>query len=145
MKNIIIFLLISFSAATFAESKIEASNGSELQVLDLVVGVHQTYSKTSELEAKVIEILVGDGMNATRMVLILNTGYQDTKIFELEEMMVGVRRITFLAKDVVVINYIQDSFDNADDMNPIQVNRSVTLQVLRNIDGTLANEIKVLK
>ncbi len=145
MKKLLLVLLLSISAATFAESNIEASNESDLQILDLVVGVHRTYSQTSGLEAKVIEILAGDGMNAERMILILNTGYQDTKIFVLDEMMVEVKRITFLAKDVVVINYIQDSFDNADDMNPIQVNRSITLQVLRNADGTLANEIKVLK
>lgn len=146
MKNIIIsiFALISLSSA-FAADKIEASNASELSVLDLVLDVHRTYSKTSELEAKVVEVLAGDGMNATRMILILNTGYHDTKLFELGDMMVAVKRITFLAKDVVVINYIQDSFDNAEDMNPIQINKSVTIQVLRNADGTLANEIKILK
>ncbi len=144
MKKILFVLILSLSSISFAETKIEASQG-ELQVLELVLDVHSTYSKTSELEAKVIELLAGDGMNGTRMVLILNTGYHDTKAFELQEMMVAVKRITFLAKDVIVINYIQDTFDNADDMNPIQINRSVTLQVLRNSDGTLANEIKVLK
>ena len=144
MKKILFVLILSLSSISFAATKIEASQG-ELQVLELVLDVHSTYSKTSELEAKVIELLAGDGMNGTRMVLILNTGYHDTKAFELQEMMVAVKRITFLAKDVIVINYIQDTFDNADDMNPIQINRSVTLQVLRNSDGTLANEIKVLK
>lgn len=137
-------IALMVSAATFANETIEASKG-ELQVLDLVVGVHQTYSATSELQAKVVELLGGDGMNPTRMVLVLNTGYHDSKVFELQEMMLSVRRITFLAKDVIVVNYVQDSFDNADDMNPIQVNRSVTIKVLRNADGTLADNIEIVK
>ena len=144
MKSLILALTLAFSATVFAGSSAEASKGSELQVLDLVVGVHQTYSQTSELEAKVVEVLAGDGMNAVRMVLVLRTGYETAKIYELQDMMASVRRITFLAKDVVVINYIQDSFDNADDMNPIQVNKSVTIKVLRNADGSLADKIEIL-
>lgn len=144
MKSLIMAIALMVSAATFANETIEASKG-ELQVLDLVVGVHQTYSATSELQAKVVELLGGDGMNPTRMVLVLNTGYHDSKVFELQEMMLSVRRITFLAKDVIVVNYVQDSFDNADDMNPIQVNRSVTIKVLRNADGTLADNIEIVK
>ena len=144
MKSLILALTLAFSATVFAGSSVEASKGSELQVLDLVVGVHQTYSQTSELEAKVVEVLAGDGMNAVRMVLVLRTGYETAKIYELQDMMASVRRITFLAKDVVVINYIQDSFDNADDMNPIQVNKSVTIKVLRNADGSLADKIEIL-
>lgn len=144
MKALIIFALLSMSAISFAETTIPAeTNESNLAVLDLVIGIHQTYSVTSELEAKVIELLAGDGMNATRMVLALSTGYHDSKVFELGEMMVEVKRITFLAKDVVVINFTQDSFDAKD--NQIIVNKSITIQVLRNADGTLANEIKILE
>lgn len=145
MKSFILAIALAFSAATFANDSIEASKGSDLQILDLVVGIHQTYSVTSELQAKVVEILGGDGMNPTRMILVLNTGYNDTKIFELDAMMYSVTRITFLAKDVIVVNYIQDSFDNVDDMNAIQVKKSVTIKVLRNADGTLADKIEIVK
>lgn len=140
------FLALTLSFSTFANTTVTAEeNNSELQILDLVVGVTQTYSKTSELNAKVVEILGGDGMNPTRMVLVLSTGYHDTKIFNLDPMFYSVTRIVFLAKDVVVINYLQDSFDNDVDMNTIQVKKSITIQVLRNADGTLANEVKILK
>ena len=146
MKSFIMFLALSLSFSSFANTTVTAeANNSELQILDLVVGVTQTYSKTSELSAKVVEIIGGDGMNPTRMVLVLSTGYQDTKIFNLDPMFYSVTRIVFLAKDVVVINYLQDSFDHDTDMNSIQVKKSITIQVLRNADGTLANEIKILE
>ncbi len=144
MKALIIAALLSLSAVSFADTTIEAHpQDSDLSILDLVVGVKQTYSVTSELQAKVVELLAGDGMNATRMVLTLNTGYNDSKVFELGEMMVEVKRIVFLAKDVIVINFTQDSFDAND--NQILVNRSITIQVQRNADGTLADSIKVLE
>jgi hypothetical protein len=148
MKLFILLLSITLSASLFAResSTITAENDkSDLQILDLVVGIKRTYSQTSQLDAKVVELLGGDGMNPTRMVLILSTGYQDTKIYELGIMMYEARRIVFLDKDVVVINYTQDSFKDDDSMTPIQVNKSITIQVLRNADGTLANEVKILK
>lgn len=148
MKAIILsllFVFVSFGSVSMADESIEASNDSSVQILDLIVGIQQTYSQASGLQAKVVEILAGDGMNPTRMILVLNTGYQDSKIFELDIMMYSVRRIVFLNTDVIVINYVQDDFDNMDDMNPVQKNRSVTLQVLRNDDGTLSNQIKILK
>lgn len=144
MKALIIAALLSLSTISFADTTIEAhKQDSELSILDLVVGVKQTYSVTSELQAKVIELLAGDGMNATRMVLTLNTGYNDSKVFELGEMMVEVKRVVFLAKDVIVINFTQDSFDAED--NQILVNRSITIQVQRNADNTLADSIKILE
>ncbi len=145
MKSFILAIALAFSAVSFANDSIEASNASGLKILDLVIGVQQTYSVTSELQAKVVEILAGDGMNATRMILVLNTGYQDSKVFELDEMMYEVKRIVFLAKDVIVINYIQDSFDDAEAMNPIQVKKSITIKVLRNADGTLADKIEIVR
>ncbi|AUN99666.1 hypothetical protein DOM21_02475 [Bacteriovorax stolpii] len=145
MKSFILAIALAFSTASFANDSIEASNASELKILDLVIGVQQTYSVTSELQAKVVEILAGDGMNATRMILVLNTGYQDSKVFELDEMMYEVKRIVFLAKDVIVINYVQDSFDDAEAMNPIQVKKSITIKVLRNADGTLADKIEIVR
>ncbi len=154
MKSLILLFLFAvclstslFAADTSVPSSILTSENdkSELQILDLVVGIKRTYSQTSQLDAKVVELLGGDGMNSTRMVLILNTGYQDTKIYSLGIMMYEVRRIVFLDKDVVVINYTQDSFKDDEAMTPIQVNKSITIQVLRNADGTLANTVKVLE
>lgn len=144
MKALIISALLAFSAVSFADTTIDASNeDSQVSILQLVVGVKQTYSETSGLDAKVIELLAGDGMNATRMALVLNTGYGDAKVFELGEMMVEVKRITFLAKDLIVINYTQDSFDAEE--NQIVVNKSITIQVVRNSDNTLADSIKILE
>lgn len=144
MKTLALLFTLMISAVSFADTTIEASKG-ELEILDLIVDVHRTYSQTSELDAKVFELLGGDGMNPTRMILVLNTGYHDSKVFELGEMMWKVTRVVFLAKDVIVINYIQDTFETLEDMEPFQVKKSVTIQVLRNADGTLANEIKILK
>ena len=144
MKALIFAAMLSLSAVSFADTTIEAEQtGSELNILDLVVGIKQTYSETSGLQAKVIELLAGDGMNATRMVLAINTGYFDSKVFELDEMMVEVKRITFLAKDLIVINFTQDSFDEND--NQVLVNRSLTIKVQRNADNTLADSIVILK
>ena len=142
MKSLILFFSLLLSVSSFSAETIEAElPDSQFQILDLVVGVQQTYSQTSELSAKVIELLGGDGMNPTRMVLVLSTGYNDAKMFTLGEMMYEVTRIVFLAKDVVVINYIQDSFDEND--NQIQLKKSVTIKVLRNADGTLADKIEI--
>ena len=137
-------ILLSFGQVSYASESIEASTDDSVKILDLVIGVHQTYSTASELEAKVIEILAGDGMNHTRMILILNTGYQDTKIFELGVMMSSVSRVVFLNSDVIVINYVQNDFDNMDDMNQVEKNRSISIQVLRNADGTLSDQIKII-
>lgn len=144
MKSLImaLALALALSSMAYAGSEIESSKG-ELEILSLVVGVKQTYSKTSELEAKVVEILAGDGMNASRMVLVLNTGYHDIKVFELSEMMVEVTRVTFLAKDLIVINYTQDSFDENE--NQIVLKKSVTIKVNRNADNTLADSITIVE
>lgn len=142
MKSLIMALALALSSMAYAGSEIESSKG-ELEILSLVVGVKQTYSKTSELEAKVVEILAGDGMNASRMVLVLNTGYHDVKVFELSEMMVEVKRVTFLAKDLIVINYTQDSFDENE--NQVVLKKSVTIKVNRNADNTLADSITIVE
>lgn len=144
MKKIIIALLVSVMAATSFASEIQkADNEEALKILDLVVGVKQTYSQTSELQAKVIEILAGDGMNPTRMVLVLSSGnpMEENRIFVLGEMIVEATRITFLDKDLIVINFTQDNFDQND--NTILVKRSITIEVLRNEKGELSGEIKI--
>ncbi|MFA6236824.1 MAG: hypothetical protein WC635_05800 [Bacteriovorax sp.] len=137
-----LFVVMSLGNISMASETIKASTDEREKILELVVGVQQTYSKASELEAKVIEILGGDGMNPTRMYLILNTGYQDSKTFELGIMMYSVKRIVFLDIDTIVINYVQD--DLSSEM-PVQVNRSITVKVLRNKDGSLSDQIKILK
>ncbi|MGZ3787500.1 MAG: hypothetical protein ACXVLQ_03205 [Bacteriovorax sp.] len=145
MKKILLAsFLVLFSLSSFADDIIKSSKDPGLSVLDLVVGIHQTYSKTSELDAKVVELLGGDGMNPTRMVLILGTGdpMEENRIFELGEIMYEVTRITFLDKDLIVINYTQDTFDQND--RTIQVKRSMEIQALRNNDGELSGEIKIL-
>lgn len=143
MKKLIVsFTVIMMSFSAFAADKISASKDEAMQMLDLVVGVHQTYSEASQLQAKVIEILGGDGMNPTRMILSLSTGYTDSpRLFDLGKMMFGVTRITFLGKDVIVINYTQDSFEDADAMVPVQIQKSLKITALRNVKGELTEEI----
>lgn len=144
MKKLIVLLsLAMLSFGSFASSEIKAeSSDSSLKILELVVGIKSTYSKSSELDAKVVELLGGDGMNPTRMVLVLNSGY-DSKTFELGEMMYQVDRITFSDIDTIVINYTQDSFDNMDDMNQVQVKRSMEIKVVRDSKGQLLDKIIV--
>jgi hypothetical protein len=150
MKKLIVLLsLAMFSFGSFASSEIKAeSSDSSLKILELVVGIKSTYSKSSELDAKVVELLGGDGMNPTRMVLVLNTGY-DSKTFELGEMMYQVDRITFSDIDTIVINYTQDTFgdlgnmDDLDDYEQIQVKRSMEIKVVRDSKGQLSDKIIV--
>ncbi len=139
---LLLLSLLSFSA--FSAETIPASTDENVQVLQLVVGMKTAYSKTSGLDAKVIELLAGDGMNPTRMVLVLNTGemMEPTPIFNLGVMMYEVTRVTFTDIDEILINYTQDSFDEND--NTIQVKKSMKIKVLRNADRTLTGEIKIL-
>lgn len=138
----LLFCVLSFSA--FSAHTIPATKDENIRILDLVVGVKQTYSRASELEAKVVEILAGDGMNPTRMVLVLGTGdpMEENRIFELGEMMYEVTRITFTDIDEVLINYTQDNFD--EEGNTILVKKSMKIKVLRKADRTLTGEIKIL-
>ena len=105
--------------------------------------VKSTYSKTSGLEAKIVELIGGDGMNPTRMVLVLGTGnpMEENRIFELDTMMYEATRITFLAKDVVVVNYTQESLD--ENGRSFTVKRSLKIEVLRDTNGALKGEITV--
>jgi hypothetical protein len=140
--TVLLLCLLSFPA--FSSETIPATQDESVRVLDLVVGIKQTYSKASELEAKVVELLAGDGMNPTRMVLVLGTGdpMEANRIFELSPMMYEVTRITFTDIDQIQINYTQDSFDEND--NTIQVKKSMKIQVLRKADRSLTGEIKIL-
>lgn len=144
LMTLVFFALFSLSSMA-SETVSRLGDNHELQVLDLVVGIHQTYSKSSGLEARAIELLGGDGMNPTRIVLVLrdSNDYTGAHMYELQTMLYKVTRITFLDIDTIVINYIQDSFDNADDLNPIQVKRSLKIKALRNADKTLSGEISI--
>jgi hypothetical protein len=144
MKKFIIALFATLvTTSIFATEVIKAENDQNLKILDLVIGVKQTYSQTSELEAKVIELLGGDGLNPTRMVLVLGTGnpMEENRIFSLGVPMYEVTRITFLDKDLIVINYLQDNIEE-DGKNTI-VKRSMKIQVLRQENGELSGEIKI--
>ena len=144
MKKIIIGLLFSLLSLSVFASEIVVSNKDEnLSVLDLVISVKSTYSQSSELQAKVVELIAGDGMNPTRMVLIFSTGnpVAENKIFELPTMMYEVKRITFSNIDEIVINFTQDTFDQND--NTITIDRSIKINVFRDAKGELTNEIKV--
>lgn len=147
MKKIIIALaLVLTSFASMADViKAEASD-SQLQILDLVVGVTQTYSQASGVEAKVVELLAGDGLNPTRMVLIVSEGLgEGSKVFELGEMMYKVNRITFSDIDTIVINFSQDSIN--EDGTSKEIKRSIEVKLKRDANGTLTSEadLKSLK
>ena len=154
MKKIFIALIaltMSVSAvAGHGESEkqtVSAEKTSGYQLLDLVVGIKSTYSKAAELEAKVIELLGGDGMNPTRMALAVNTGiHGDSKVFMLDSIMMSeVTRITFLAKDVIVINFNYDTFDFSKDDAGTQIvaKGSVKITVKRNGIGEISDKIEV--
>jgi hypothetical protein len=143
MKTLIVLLsALTLSISVFASEKVDASQDNSLQVLDLILGIKQTYSQTSGLEAKVIELLGGDGVNATRMTLVLNTHYTEkAKIYELGIMMSKVTRITFLAKDVIVINYEQTSFEGEDLEKEVQLKKSLKVTVQRDTKNQLTDSI----
>lgn len=145
MKKFILAFLFSISlSCSLASEVIQSSNNENIRILDLVVGLQSTYSQTSQLDAKVFELLAGDGLNPVRLALVLGSGdpHQENRIFELNERVYSVKRITFAAKDLIVINFTQDTFDSNDEV--IQVNRSLKILVLRNETGELTGEIKIL-
>lgn len=149
MKKIFIALLaltISVAAASAEKQTVSAETTSGFQLLDLVIGIKMTYSKTSGLDAKVIELLGGDGMNATRMALALNTGiHGDSKVYMLDTIMMSeVTRITFLAKDVIVINFNYDTFDfSSGDEKQIVAKGSLKINVKRTANGELSDTVEV--
>lgn len=149
-KTLAILSMMAFTSMAFAEVKssdIKATDDKNLSVLDLVVGVNQTYSKSAGVDAKVLELLGGDGLNPTRMILILSNGRPDlgSRIFELGEMMLQVKRITFLSKNEIVINYTQHDIDPKDDSDFIIVNRSLTIEFSIEKDESISKTIKIKK
>jgi hypothetical protein len=143
-KLLLASLLLCLSLGGIASEVISTTENDSLKAIDLVVGITSTYSKSSELEAKIVELLAGDGMNATRMVLVLSNGDLEvgSKIFELGLMISSVRRVSFYDVDRIIINYTQDDFDENDRI--IQVNRSIKLKVIRDEKGNLTDKIERL-
>ncbi len=149
MKKLFIALMaltMSVTALAGEKQTVSAETTSGYQLLDLVVGIKSTYSKTSELEAKAIELLGGDGMNPTRMALALNTGiHGDSKVYMLDTVMMSeVTRITFLAKDVIVVNFNYDTFDfSSGDEKQIVAKGSLKITVKRAASGELTDAVEV--
>lgn len=141
MKSLILAIVLSFSATAFAANSYSVEASEELSILSRIVGVQSTYSQASGLEARVFEVLAGDGMNAVRMAVVFSDGMGSSYGFMLDEMVRKVTRITFLAIDTVVVNYVQETFDAND--NVIEVKRSVTIKVDRFSDGSIADSITV--
>lgn len=144
MKSLMLFILMSFSAVSFANTTVQAEGAdSSSIILEVVQGIHQKYSPSAELEAKVVELLVGDGMNATRMVLVLKNGYGDSKVFELGEMIEEVQAVRFTSNNLVTIYYKQTTFNGNDEA--VIVERNLTVKVAKNADGSLSDSLTVLK
>ena len=149
MKNLLAALLITLlSGISFASgvvSSSESAKDSRYDILDLVIGVHKTYSRAAGLDASVFEIIGGDGMNPTRMILIINDGLGNKKTFELSQMMVSVSRITFLSKNEIVINFAQDDFKNISEDNYSQViiERSIKIKLTKNNNGEMSDTVSV--
>lgn len=142
MKSLILFALLTMSSLSFAQSSfIDARE--DLAVLGLVVTQYSTYSETSGLEAKVVELLAGDGMNATRMALVVADGMGTSHVFELPEMMYEVKKVEFVGKDLIKVTYIQETFDAAE--NTIKVEKSIKVQALRFKDGSLSDSLKIVE
>lgn len=146
-KTAIAMTLTLLTLTAQAAETVQATTNKGYDILDSILGTTRVYSQASEVEAKVFEVLAGDGMNATRMLVVLadpNTvGISDTaKVFELGTMMVSVRRVVFSAKDELTINYTQDDIDVKTGANKI-VNKSLKIKIQRDQAKHLSNVITV--
>lgn len=105
------------------------------------------FSKSAGVEAKVFELIGADGINPHRLILSLENGrpYLGKPVFEIEEKIVSLRRVTFLTKNQIVINYSQQDIDPKDDSNFITVNRSMTVTFSIAADGSIAPIINISK
>ncbi len=144
MKNLILAGLFLFTGVSQAES-LKASADPTWDILYHVQSVTTKYSAASNLDAKVFELLVGDGTNPYRMILVLNDIYGNVRNYELGIMMVGMRRMVFSGVDEITINYTQDDIRDTDDkIETVPVNLSLKIKIKRNKDGSLANEIELV-
>ncbi len=148
MKSVTAFLVLLLMSSTVLaqESQVKASNEERVMALSLVEKVTSVYSNAAGVRAKVIESLGGDGLNASRMTLVLENGRPESMpVFELGIMMVEVRRVTFLSLNEVVINYSQDNLDPEDDSKFVLTNRSITVKFKIESDGSIASKIDISK
>lgn len=146
MKNLfstfIIFIaLSSFAMASTGEAITSQTSESIYEILSRVLSVQTTYSQASNLDAKVVELTGGDGLNSTRVVILFNSGNLEDKIFALDTLLFSVDRISFVEANTLLINYTQDSI-NKEGEN-IQVKKSLTIKVQRDVAGELTNNAVV--
>lgn len=146
MKNLfstfIIFIaLSSFAMASTGEAITSQTSESIYEILSRVLSVQTTYSQASNLDAKVVELTGGDGLNSTRVVILFNSGNLEDKIFALDTLLFSVDRIFFVEANTLLINYTQDSI-NKEGEN-IQVKKSLTIKVQRDVAGELTNNAVV--
>jgi hypothetical protein len=143
---VVLMSLSAYSQESGSSKLVPAETSESLQILNSVSDVHAAYSASAGVYAKVISLLEGDGTNPMRMAISLNTGEGEgsSKVYILDYiMMSSVRRIAFLTRDSIVVNYDQDSFDNSDDLNPIIIKKSVLITLQRDKNGKLTNEVLV--
>lgn len=142
MKSLILFALLTISSLSFAQSSfIDARE--DFAVLGLVVTPLSTYSEANSLQASVVPLLTGDGMNAITMALVVSDGMGSSYVFELNERVYEVTRVTFSGVDTITVTYVQNSLDAAG--NVVKVKGSVTVQALRFKNGTLSDSLKIIK
>jgi hypothetical protein len=128
MKNLVLVLISCLGLQVQAKTIKETANDS-LIAASMVERVIRAYSKSSSLDVKVVELLGGDGMNPTRMLLVLDGAY----VYDLGIVMLEVRRVVVSGIDEITINYSQDSIDEND--NNIVVKKSMKLKVTRDSRG----------
>lgn len=142
MKSLILFALLTISSLSFAQSSfIDARE--DLAVLGLVVTPHSDYSEANRLQASVVPLLTGDGMNAITMALVVSDGMGSSYVFELNERVYNVTSVNFTGVDIITVDYVQNSLDAAG--NAVKVKGSVTVQALRYKNGTLSDSLKIIK
>lgn len=152
----ILFSLVAIMFISSAQGKADTLKGTEDNsnlgsILHLVTSAMSTGSYTSNLTVNLLSKVGGDGMNPTRIVLSLNSTVQTSTgkepgvfIYELDTMLKKVERVTFNAKDSIVINYIQETFVDAEDAQTVKdVKKSLIIKVLRNSKGDLINQIDI--
>lgn len=126
MKSLILFALLTISSLSFAQSSfIDARE--DLGAISLVESTLPT-TKNADLEAKVVKLV------NNRMVLVVGAKSADGYVFLLNDSVTAITNVSFTAKDVIVVNYVDGS-----------ASKSLTVQALRYSDGALSDSLKILK
>lgn len=143
MKKFVLGLVLVLASLSSFAGNIEAEKSESFDILTRVMAVHDTSSQASGLDAKVVELLAGDGMNPARIAVVFDGGFENSKVFVLDTMLLSVSRITFSAIDTVTINYLQETYDDVSDL-PIKVKKSLQIKVKRNENSELADSAEVI-